>query len=121
MAKSLKPKFTAGRNIAMKVPPHQYSQTVEFYRDVVGLPLVEELAPNVVFDFGGKRLWLDKVDQISHAEVWLEIHCEDVEVAARYLGSKGVVRRDEIEPLPRGFRGFWICNPASIIHLVSGD
>jgi catechol 2,3-dioxygenase-like lactoylglutathione lyase family enzyme len=32
-----KVKFAAGRNIAMKVPPHQYEATVGFYRDVLGL------------------------------------------------------------------------------------
>jgi len=28
--------FEAGRNIALKVPPHQYEATVAFYRDVLG-------------------------------------------------------------------------------------
>jgi hypothetical protein len=32
-----------------------------------------------------------------------------------------VVRRDEIEPLPEGFKGFWISNPANIIHLISQE
>ena len=115
------PKFTAGRNIAMKIPPHEFSRTVEFYRDILGLPLVEEEAPNIVFEFGKKRLWLDKVDHISQAEIWLEIQSDDVEAAAEYLRSQGVTRLDEIEPLPKGFRGFWICNPANIIHLISQD
>lgn len=35
MAKKVK--FAAGRNIAMKVPPHLYEATVQFYRDVLGL------------------------------------------------------------------------------------
>jgi hypothetical protein len=29
------------------------------------------------------------------------------------------VRRDEIEPLPESFEGFWITSPASIIHIVA--
>ncbi|MGH2617936.1 MAG: hypothetical protein ACRDJC_22130 [Thermomicrobiales bacterium] len=33
---------------------------------------------------------------------------------------RGVVRRDEIEPLPEGLEGFWISSPASIVHLVAG-
>lgn len=41
--------------------------------------------------------------------------------AAEYLKSFGVTRRDEIELLPKGFKGFWINNPANIIHLVSQD
>jgi hypothetical protein len=30
----------------------------------------------------------------------------------------GVVRCDQIEPLPDDFRGGWITNPASIVHMV---
>ncbi len=30
-------KFEGGRNIAMKVPPHQHEATVRFYRDVLKL------------------------------------------------------------------------------------
>jgi len=29
------------------------------------------------------------------------------------------VRCNEIEPLPEGFRGFWIADPAGIVHLVA--
>lgn len=115
------PRFTAGHNIAMKIPPHEFSRTVEFYKDILGLPLVEEEAPNIVFEFGGKRLWLDKLDFISQAEIWLEIQADDIDAAAEYLMRRGVVRRDEIEPLPEGFKGFWISNPANIIHLISQE
>ena len=34
------------------------------------------------------------------------------------LGEAGVVRCDDIEPLPPGFRGFWVSSPVSIVHLV---
>jgi predicted enzyme related to lactoylglutathione lyase len=33
---SMTPMFSGGRNIAMKVPPHQWETTVAFYRDVLG-------------------------------------------------------------------------------------
>jgi hypothetical protein len=33
----MKPKLAAGRNIAMKVPPHAYDATVRFYGEVLGL------------------------------------------------------------------------------------
>jgi hypothetical protein len=119
MEKTLRPKFIGGHNIAMKIPPHEFSSTVEFYGDFIGLPLIEEEAPNIVFDFGGTRLWLDEVPHISQAEIWLELHCDDVKVAGECLKNLGVVRRDGIEPLPNGFEGFWISNPAGIVHLVS--
>jgi catechol 2,3-dioxygenase-like lactoylglutathione lyase family enzyme len=65
--------FQGGRNIAMKVPPHQYDDTVRFYREVIGLKEVAELAPSIVFEFGANRLWLDRVKTLSQAEVWLEL------------------------------------------------
>jgi hypothetical protein len=63
--------LTAGRNIAMKVPPHQYGATVGFYRDVIGLEPLQDLLPSVGFAFGAKRFWIDRVEGISQAELWL--------------------------------------------------
>lgn len=114
-----RPKFYAGKNIAIKVPPHKFSEAVEFYRDTLGLSVIDEGESGVVFDFGGKRLWVDKAYGLSRAEIWLEIQSDDVEEARSYLGSMGVTLRDEIEKLPVGFEGFWIASPADIIHLVS--
>ena len=113
------PTFEGGKNIAMKLPSHVFDQTVAFYRDVLSLHILEEDDTSIVFEFGEQNLWLDRVDHFSQAEIWLEIVTDDVEAAADYLNSKGTVRRDEIEPLPEGFDGFWICNPANVIHLVS--
>lgn len=115
------PNFSAGRNIAMKVPPHEFSRTVIFYRDIIGLPQIENLLPDFVFEFGDKQLWLDKVDHISHAEIWLEIQTDNLAAAEEYLDRKDIARCDQIEALPEDFEGFWIASPANIIHLVSGD
>jgi catechol 2,3-dioxygenase-like lactoylglutathione lyase family enzyme len=96
--------------------------TVRFYRDVVGLKVIEHaptVPPSVGFEFGANQLWIDRVDGLSQAEIWLELIASDIQAAARHLESAGIVRRDEIEPLPEGFEGFWIASPASIIHLVS--
>jgi catechol 2,3-dioxygenase-like lactoylglutathione lyase family enzyme len=114
--------FEGGRNIAMKVPPHQWDETVRFYRDVVGLEVIEHEPtepPSVGFVFGANQLWIDRVDHFSQAEVWLEMHVADVAAAADHLDSAGVVRRDEIEPLGETFEGFWITNPAGVINLVA--
>lgn len=116
-----RPRITGGRNIALKVPPHLYDETIRFYRDVLGLAVIERLAPSVVFEFGANQLWIDPVDGLSQAELWLEINTDDVSSAASHLKAAGIVRRDEIEPLPQGFDGFWISSPASIIHLVCRD
>lgn len=113
--------FSAGRNIAIKVPLHQYDATVHFYRHVLGLAEIAKHAPSIVFEFGASNLWIDPVPSISQAEIWLEVVTDDVSAAADQLRAAGVVRCDDIEPLPDGFRGFWISSPASIIHLVCKD
>ena len=116
----MNPRFAAGRNIAMKVPPHAYESTLRFYRDVLGLELLKNHLPHVGFEFGGKQLWVDRVPGLSQAEVWLEIVTDDVRAAAAYFEEAGVVRCDEIEPLPEGHEGFWIMDPASVVlHLGS--
>ncbi len=114
--------FAGGRNIAMKVPPHLWEATVQFYRDTIGLAVIEyepTVPPSVCFEFGANQLWIDRVDSLSQAEVWLELKANDIPAAAKHLSAAGVVRRDEIEALPDDLEGFWIQNPASIIHLVA--
>ncbi|QUJ68675.1 hypothetical protein KDD30_06090 [Photobacterium sp. GJ3] len=113
--------FRAGHNIAMKIPTHEYAQTVSFYRDVLALPEIERAQESDTprFQFGDKVLWLDNVPGISQAEIWLEIVTHDLHAAADYLQNNQVIRRDEIEALPEGFAAFWVANPANIIHLVS--
>jgi len=103
----------------MKLPPHVFEQTVAFYRDILRLPIAENHEASVIVEFGAQNLWLDRVDHLSQAEIWLEIVADDIEEAAEHLNKKDIVRRDEIEPLPEGFAGFWICNPGNVIHLVA--
>lgn len=119
----MKLKFTPGKNIAMKVPVHEFDSTVAFYRDILGFEEVNASSPGdieaVTFKFGDKNLWVDKIPGISQAQVWLEVVTEDIDAASEYLKNKNCIRRDEIEPLPKGFKGFWLANPANIIHLVT--
>jgi catechol 2,3-dioxygenase-like lactoylglutathione lyase family enzyme len=115
------PAFSGGANIAIKCPSHTYDQTISFYRDTLGLPLIEEEAEGCIFQFGPVRLWIDRVPNLSHPDIWLELETNDTESAAAYLKNHGVVRRDEIEQLREDFDGFWICDPAGVIHLVVGE
>ncbi|RUO29759.1 hypothetical protein CWE12_07240 [Aliidiomarina sedimenti] len=117
----MKPVFTPGANIAMKIPTHEYQTTVHFYREVLGLEELTSDEPGATpkFAFGDKVLWLDSVAALSQAETWLEIVTNDIEAASAYLKEQGCHRRDEIEPLPDDFKAFWISSPANIIHLVS--
>lgn len=114
-----RPSFKGGKNIAMKLPPHLFDQTVAFYKNTLGLPLLSS-EPNICgFEFGAVELWLDRVPTISQAEIWLQVDTPAVEEASEYLEQQGVVRCDEIEPLPDGYKGLWISSPANIIHLIS--
>ena len=107
-----------GDNIAMKIPAQHYAATVAFYEQVLGLERIASLQPEAVFQFGGKRLWLDSMEDIDQVQIWLEIHCEDLEQAEQYFRDQGIERCDQVEPLPDGFAGFWIKNPTGVIHLV---
>ena len=111
--------FRAGRNIAMKVPPHQFEATIAFYRDVLGLPHLGSDENSERFAFGNVWLWIDCVATLSQAEIWLEVQCDDTDKASEMLKAASVVRCDDIEPLPDDVDGFWIANPAGIVHLVN--
>ncbi len=118
----VKLKFEPGKNIAIKVPSHEYEQTVAFYRDILGLEPAGLDSPDNYesqsFKFGDKNLWIDSIPHISHAEIWLEIRTDDIERAAGYFEDRKVARRDAIESLPSDFAGFWISGPSNIIHLI---
>src|SRR5688572_23103506 len=107
-----------GINIAMKVPVHQYDATVAFYRDTLGLEPFTEKPGNIGFIHGPNRLWIDRVEAYTQAEIWLELFTPDFGRAADMLRDSGVVRNDAIEALGEGFRGGWFFNPAGIVHLV---
>jgi catechol 2,3-dioxygenase-like lactoylglutathione lyase family enzyme len=62
------PNFSGGANIAVKCPYHTYEQTIAFYRDTLGLPLIEEEKEGCIFQFGPVRLWIDRVPNLSQPE-----------------------------------------------------
>jgi hypothetical protein len=111
-------KIQGGINIAVKVPSHQYEQTIAFYRDVVGLKPFDAKAPAVGFELGPNRLWIDEAPLFTQAEVWLELFTDDHDGALAHLEKAGVTRADQIEPLGDNFKGGWIINPANIVHMV---
>ena len=119
----MKPDFRPGKNIAIKVPAHEFERMVEFYKIIIGLKQKDANSPDefdsIAFEFGDKNLWVDKISGISQAEVWLEIETDNAAVAKSYLEEQGCVIRNEIEPLPSSFNGFWLSSPSNTIHLVS--
>ena len=103
-----------GRNIAIKVPPHKWDEMVAFYRDKIGLEVVQVLDTSVGFDFNGFTLWIDRVPHQSQTDVWLELFSDDPDAALTRLGGP---RRDELEPLD-GVTGHWTSDPAGTVLLV---
>jgi hypothetical protein len=118
------PRFTAGRNIALKVPPqHRRHRGVlpgragaapaRAHRPVPDFPL-----GSPAFGFGPGRLWVDTVAHRSRGDVWLQVVVDDLGKRRRHLTRAGVAPRDELEPLG-GFPGHWICDPAGNVVLVA--
>lgn len=46
---------------------------------------------------------------------------DDIPGASCHFDEHRCPRRDEIELLPEGFKGFWVSSPANIIHLVTAS
>jgi catechol 2,3-dioxygenase-like lactoylglutathione lyase family enzyme len=114
-------RYTAGKNIALKVPDHEYQETVRFYRETLGFEDAfesDENASSVAVKFGDNILWIDRITTLSQAEIWLELKTDNVEAARNDLESKGVKTRESIEPLPANIDGFWVSGPGNIIHLL---
>jgi predicted enzyme related to lactoylglutathione lyase len=119
----MKPKFSPGKNIAIKVPTHEFEKMVTFYKVVLGLKQKDTNSPDkfdsIAFEFGDKNLWVDKISGLSQAETWLEIETNNAVEAKKYLKEQGCTIRDEIEPLPASFNGFWLSSPSNTIHLIN--
>lgn len=119
----MKPNFSPGKNIAIKVPTHEFEKMVNFYKVVLGLKQIDASLPDefnsVTFEFGDKNLWVDKISGISQAEIWLEIETDNAFEAKKYLEDQGCTIRNEVEPLPSDVNGFWLSSPSNTIHLVN--
>ncbi|MBE1468560.1 VOC family protein [Kibdelosporangium phytohabitans] len=110
----------------MKLPKVRFDRTVAFYRDVLGMEVVESsdvdvavgVPRSVSVQFGPVTLWLDRVDNYSRADLWLELFTDDVELATRHLAGHSVVPQDELEQLPAGMAAHWFTNPVGIPHIV---
>lgn len=103
----------------MKVPAHQFDVTIKSYLDL-GVPVRSQSESSVCFEFGLIWLHVDRVTNLSQAEIWLEFIVPDVAGSAEAVERAGFVRCDQVEALPAGFAGYWVSNPASIVHLVAG-
>jgi predicted enzyme related to lactoylglutathione lyase len=120
----MKPTFEGGVNIAIKVPKSKYEKTVSFYRDILKLEVTEKPIANPTVSrthavkFGPNTVWLDCVDNYTHAEAWLELKTNDVAEATEYLKQNGIETCDELEKIPENMH--WIQDPAGTVFIV-GD
>ena len=62
---SASPRFSGGRNLAEKVPPHLYEAMVRFYRYVSGFKPVRKHAPAIVFEFGARDFFALSVKDMA--------------------------------------------------------
>ena len=114
--------FKGGINIAVKIPKSKYDKTVAFYRDILKLEVEEKSIDNPTVSrthqvkFGNNVMWLDCVENYTHSETWLELNVPDVDIATKYLNSKGVETCDELEQLPANMH--WITDPAGTVFIL---
>lgn len=111
--------FAGSRNIAIKVPAHEWEATVAFYRDVLGLASIDDHEGATGFVFGTNQLWIDRMPALSRSEVWLQVTTDDIGAARERLETAGIVHCDAVEPLGDGAASFWILSPAATVHLVT--
>lgn len=115
-------KFEGGVNIAIKIPKAKYEKTVAFYREILKLDVEEKPIDHPTVSrthrvaFGHNVMWLDCVDNYSHAETWLELNVDDVEKATRHLAANGIATCDELEQLPDDMH--WITDPAGTVFIL---
>ncbi len=118
-------KFSGGINIAIKIPKSKYNNTVSFYRDILKLEVTEKSINNPTVSrthevkFGHNTIWLDCVDNYTHAETWLELKTPNVEEATEYLLSRGIETCDELEEIPK--ENHWIMDPAGTVFIIGKD
>lgn len=67
------------------------------------------------------RALADRIDTYAQPDVWLQVRTPDLAAAMAHLREAGIEPCDEVEPLPEGFEGHWIKNPAGVVHLVAKD
>jgi|SRR5690606_19689547 len=115
-------KFEGGVNIALKIPKGKYEQTVIFYRDVLKLEVEEREIEHPTVSrthrvkFGNNIMWLDCVDNYTHAETWLELNVDDVKQATQHLKAHGIDTFDEIEEIPEQMH--WVMDPSGSVFIV---
>ena len=83
------------------------ARSQEFYRDTLGLRLVEDSPFALVFDAAGTMLRIQKVESLSPAKhTTLGWEVEDIQATIRQLTENGV-RFERFAGLPQDEHGIW--------------
>lgn len=111
-------KFEGGPNIAIKIPPEKYDNTVHFYRNVLLMDVHEQTAEHsgVVrshrVTFGTTVLSLDCVAGQAKVEICLEIRWSGQDDAVQFLEANGIEITAAPGELPDN--PHWIRDPAGV-------
>lgn len=111
-----------GGSIGVLIPRADYDATVAFYVDLLGFPVAEpdsSAAACRAVRFGSNMLRLDRIENYSRSEPWLQLRTPDLGEAMARLASAGIAACDEVAPFGPGLRCHWIKNPAGVLHLLS--
>jgi hypothetical protein len=81
-----------GRNTAMKIPFHQFEETVSSHRNLLQSRQLGSLSESIGFDFDETDLWLDQVETASHAKIWLETVHKDPAIDLVRIGFSATLR-----------------------------
>lgn len=105
--------FERGKNIAMKIPAHEYENNVGCYRDILRFKDItgSNAGDTPRFEFSDKVLWLDCMSGLSQSEIRLEDVVSAICKVTEYLKQPSCHHKDEIESLPKGFKAFSIVSP----------
>jgi catechol 2,3-dioxygenase-like lactoylglutathione lyase family enzyme len=107
-------KISGGMNIAIKIPRSHFEKTLAFYRDTLGLALKKEegyATESYSAVFGNNTLWLDCVDGMGKADIWLEALTTNLNESLQKISVSDGFVRNEIEQLPSDMKARWICDP----------
>lgn len=81
-------------------------------------PVAAGVSRSAAVRFGPVTLWLDRVDNYAHADLWLELFTDDVDSATEHLAAHSIPTQDELEPLPANMNAHWISNPVGVPHII---
>jgi catechol 2,3-dioxygenase-like lactoylglutathione lyase family enzyme len=104
--------FKATRDVIVRTP--SFAAAVEFYRAVLGLPIVYESPSLIGFDAGAIRLYVEEGP--AHGPVF-DFRVPDMEAAKRALLAAGCSVQEENPAVPRCY----LRDPHGLVFNIEGS